>query len=497
MISQEQQKQLLSEFALKTPQKKESLQALWRLLKILLNNLNFDDVVFKVVNSILTELGYLNLGYRIVVLSLIDESSKSLRRIALSQTPEAERAKAVSTVPFEKIAIPLNAVDNYCVKVLYSRQPLYTSHWPDILSPPLTPEAALRNQEASGIKTSMVYPVFAQNKPIGSLIFSMIKEYSEVSEDEKDLLLGFTDLVGLAVQNSLLFTSLQNKGSQLNQANRRLKEIDQLKDDFVSIASHELRTPMTAVRSYAWMALHKSDVPLSDKLKKYLERTLVSTERLINLVNDMLNVSRIESGRLEIVPQVMDLQNLIGEVLVEIDAKAKEKNLHIDVTQTQIPKIFADPNKVHQVLLNLLGNSLKFTRDRGKIAISYLNDGYFVEVSISDDGVGIAKEDLVRLFKKFSRLDNSYVAASSTGGTGLGLFICKGLVELMKGKIWAKSDGENKGTTFVFSLPIATPQVLKEAEKYHYKPDGEAKLLEPVAIQAYPNEPMDVVLKSQ
>jgi signal transduction histidine kinase len=192
----------------------------------------------------------------------------------------------------------------------------------------------------------------------------------------------------------------------------------------------------------------------------------------------------------------MDLQNLVGEVMVEIDAKAKEKNLHVQVGTTPIPKVFADPNKVHQILLNLLGNALKFTKDSGTISISYFNDGYSVEVSIHDDGIRISSEDLPRLFKKSSRLDNSYVAASSTGGTGLGLFICKSLVEMMKGKIWAKSDGVNKGTTFVFSLPSATPQVLKEAEKYHYKPDGEARLLEPVAIQAYPNEPMDVILKA-
>lgn len=475
--------------SLKTPQKKESLQALWRLLKILLDNLNFDNVVYKVVNSILTELGYMNLGYKIVVLSLIDNEKGGLRRIALSQTDEAQKAKEVSTIPFEKIIIPLNATENICVKVLYTKQPSYTTDWKDILSPPLTPEAARTNQTHAAIKTSMVYPVFAQNKPIGSLIFSMTKDYSEVTEDEKDLLLGFTDLVGLAVQNSMLYTSLQNTDKKLKEANQKLAVLNKLKDDFVSIASHELRTPMTAIRSYAWMALHRSDVPLSDKLKKYLERTLVSTERLINLVNDMLNVSRIESGRIEIHPEPFDIQNLVGEVLVEIDAKAKEKNLHIESIKTEIPKIFADSNKVHQVLLNLLGNALKFTPAGGLIQISYFSDGHMVDISIKDNGVGISKDDVARLFQKFSRLDNTYIAASSTGGTGLGLYISKSLVELMKGKIIVKSDGPGKGATFTFSLPVTSPKLIEEAEQFHIKPYGGARLLEPVAIQAYPNEP--------
>ncbi len=161
-----------------------------------------------------------------------------------------------------------------------------------------------------------------------------------------------------------------------------------------------------------------------------------------------------------------------------------------------MPKVFADPNKFNQILLNLLGNSLKFVPQNGAISLTYFNDGNFVEISIQDNGVGISATDVPRLFRKFSRLDNSYIAASSTGGTGLGLYICKSLVELMKGKIWVKSDGENKGATFSFTLPVATPEVLQEAEKYHYKPEGGAKLLEPVAIQAFPNEPAETIFKS-
>ena len=139
------------------PQKKESLQSLWRLLKILMVNLDFENVVDKVVNSVLDELGYMNLGYRIIVLSLVDNKAGGLRRIALSQTHEAKQATSVSSIPFEKIVIPFSATSNYCVKVLIEKKPLVTQSWPDLLCPPLTPEAALTNQKAAGFKTSMVY----------------------------------------------------------------------------------------------------------------------------------------------------------------------------------------------------------------------------------------------------------------------------------------------------------------------------------------------------
>lgn len=464
------------------PQNLESLQALWKLLKIMLESLEFDDVVARIVNSILDELGYMKLGYRIIVLSLVDKNANGLRRIALSQTPEAARAVAASTIPFEKIVIPFTASDNLGIKCLVDGRPYVTKYWPDLLTPPLTPEAALTNQRAAGIKTSMVYPVIVQNKPIGTLIFSMVKEYEEVTEEEKELLRGFTDLVGYTVQNSMLYTQFHDTSKQLAQANQRLKELDKLKDDFVSVASHELRTPMTVIKSYLWMALNRSDVKLSDKMKKYIDRAYVSTERLINLVNDMLNVSRIESGRIEIRPSVFSLQALMEETISEITPKADEKAIKIFIAKSPLPEVFADSDKVHQVLLNLFGNALKFTPSQGSIIASFSSDGQMVEASIKDSGVGISKEDISRLFQKFGRLDNSYVAAATSGGTGLGLFICKSLVELMKGKIWVESEGVGKGTKFTFSLPVATQKIIREAKNYTQKPSGEVKHLEPVAI---------------
>ncbi len=468
--------------AARIPKKKESLESLWRLTKILMENLEFESVVDKVVNSLLVELGYLKSGYRIVVLSLLDKEAGGLRRIALSQTEEARKATSVSTIPFEKIVIPFSATNNLGIKVLTTGQPEVTTYWPELLSPPLSPEAALTNQKSDGIETSMVYPVFSHGKPIGTLIFSMVKQYNEVTDEEKDLLSGFTDLIGLAVENSMLFTTLRETTKKLEDANLKLQDMDKLKDEFVSVASHELRTPMTAIRSYVWMSLHRSDIPLSQNLKRYLYRTLISTERLINLVNDMLNISRIESGRIEIAPSSFDIVNLIKEIMEEVKAKADEKRLQLILMEHSLPLVFADPDKVHQVLLNLLGNSIKFCSPGGIITIDFFTDEKQVEVSIKDNGPGIVKEDLGKLFHKFGRLDSSYVSISTSGGTGLGLYISKRLVDLMHGKIWAASEGKGMGATFNFSLPVATQEILSHIDSFRVKPTGEAKELEPVVI---------------
>lgn len=339
-----------------------------------------------------------------------------------------------------------------------------------------------------------VYKVLSVKGEIVGLLILGDKASGEIYSDEDLRILNIlAPEVSVAIQNAksydkikkfnvTLTQEVQKATADLRVANEKLKELDKLKDDFVSVASHELRTPMTAIKSYSWMALNRPDIKLSDKMKKYLSRTLISTDRLINLVNDMLNISRIESGRVEVTPKPFDIKELVNDVLAEVSAKAAEKNLYLQVLNSQIPEVFADPDKVHQVLLNLVGNALKFTPQGGSITISFLSDGQMVETIVKDSGVGISRDDLSALFKKFGRLDNSYVAAATSGGTGLGLYISKILVDIMKGKIWASSEGVGKGSTFAFSLPIASQKVMANANQYATKVQGEAKALEPVAI---------------
>ncbi len=340
---------------------------------------------------------------------------------------------------------------------------------------------------------NLVTPLTAEGKYIGILALGEKQSGELYSSEDVKVVEILAPEAAVAIQNAKAYEEIErfnitlkeevNKATaDLKVANTRLKELDKLKDDFVSITSHELRTPMTAIKSYLWMALKRPDIELSEKMTKYIYRSYISTERLINLVNDMLNVSRIEAGRIEIKPVVFDIQALAGDTASEVTAKAAERKVIVNVASSHVPQVFADQDKVHEVLLNLVGNSLKFTPEGGKIDISFFTDGKVVETSVKDSGVGISPDDLSRLFKKFERLDNSYIAAATSGGTGLGLYISKSLVELMGGKIWARSEGVSKGATFTFSLPVATREVLAQAEKFTKKPVGEAKGLEPVAI---------------
>jgi len=333
------------------------------------------------------------------------------------------------------------------------------------------------------IKSLLILPIQHQTQLAGVLILASSKQADQIDREEIEFGEMITRLIDLAFRLQDTESSLIKITQQVYEMNAKLHQVDKLKDDFVSVASHELRTPMTAIRSYAWMALHKSDVPLSDKLERYLVRVLMSTERLINLVNDMLNISRIESGKIEINPEPVDLVELAKDIVDEVYySKSTEKNIHFYILDKPIPKAIADPEKLREVLLNLVGNSLKFTPDEGKIIFDFFSDGLTVEVSVKDNGVGISKEDLGRLFQKFSRLDSSYVATASSGGTGLGLFISKSLIELMHGRIWVSSEGLGKGATVTVALPVASKERIEHISEYATHAQGEVKQLETVAI---------------
>lgn len=341
---------------------------------------------------------------------------------------------------------------------------------------------------------SLILPLVAQKQLLGIVILGSKKSGDSFTVQDIDLLTTAMSQFSNALANAISYAKIKRFNitlgeevskatTDLKYANDRLKDLDKLKDDFVSVASHELRTPMTAIKSYAWMALHKSDVSLSQRLEKYLVRILMSTERLINLVNELLNISRIESGRIEINPESVDMISLCKDIADEVYySKSAEKNMQIALLEQKIPRVFADPEKLREVFLNIMGNAVKFSPNGGKITISFFTDGKTLETSVSDEGPGISREDLGKLFQKFSRLDSTYTAAATTGGTGLGLYIAKSLINLMHGRIWASSEGLGKGAKFSFSLPVANEEALKHAKDFEIKAQGEAKPLEPVAI---------------
>ncbi len=428
---------------------KKAILAAQKINKIILGDLNLEAVAQKIADYIPNELKFAT-----GVLALYDKERKVLRRIAASHTEEAEKAIQSLRVPFTQIEIDINDPNNLMARSLREKKPFTTTRVYDVLCPVLSEEEAAKIQSIMKTRTTLIYPLYMENEPIGVFVASTPKKESAINSYEYTIFQMFVDGSSIALQHALLYHSLSSATHQLEEANAQLQKLDQLKDEFVSLASHELRTPMTAIKSYLWMALAGRGGPLTDKQYYYLERAYNSSDRLIKLVNDMLNISRIESGRIALNLEQVDIEKLTHEVYEEVLPRAEELGLSIIISHgINIPTVIADATKIKEVLINLIGNSLKFTPRGGSININFTSDGKFVTVNISDNGIGIASEDMPKLFQKFGILPGSYtVNKNATVGTGLGLYICKSIVQMHGGKISAFSEGIGKGATFSFTL---------------------------------------------
>lgn len=380
---------------------------------------------------------------------LILDKDNSLVRVAISDTPSIRQAETAVNIFLKGTKISMNNDQNFVVKSIKERRLLTAHEFADVLSPDVTRENAKIMEGIIGIKSTLIYPILVRGGVIGAMVISISQSEDAVNPYEKDLIDRLAGVIGIAIDNALLYQKIQ-------EANQKLKELDKLKDEFVSLASHELRTPMTAIKSYLWMALAGKGGVLSEKQKYYLERSYNATDRLIKLVNDMLNVSRIESGRISIDIKPLDLPKVIIDVITEVTPRAQEFGLQVTYTPNPLPQVLADTDKLKEILINLIGNSLKFTPPGGQVNVVASQNNNIVVVEVRDNGKGIKAEDLPKLFQKFATIGTAYLTKQNTQGTGLGLYISKSLVEKQGGRMWLHSDGENKGTSFYFSLPIAT-----------------------------------------
>lgn len=231
------------------------------------------------------------------------------------------------------------------------------------------------------------------------------------------------------------------------------QELEKLKLDFVSIAAHELRTPITSIRGYLSVFMKENRGKLSDEQLMFLDRVGFATEQLTALIENILNVTRIEKGTFTLSKQSIDWVALVKKVIMELEMKAQEKKVEIVFIEPQqpFPYLSVDTLRITEVLSNLISNGINYTPSGGKITVSLEQKGVEIITHVQDNGKGISKEALPHLFTKFFRVKNKM--EQGTKGTGLGLYISKSIVEIHGGKIWAESE-EGKGSIFSFSLPI-------------------------------------------
>jgi GAF domain-containing protein/anti-sigma regulatory factor (Ser/Thr protein kinase) len=312
---------------------------------------------------------------------------------------------------------------------------------PDLLEEPSSPivDIVIR----AGYRAILVVPLLRPGEIVGTLVVRR-KEPGEFSKSTIDLLETFADQSVLAIQNARLFREIEEKGRELETASKH-------KSQFLANMSHELRTPLNAILGYTELILDSIYGEPTDKIRAVLERLQANGKHLLGLINDVLDLSKIEAGQLTLSLDDYSMKDVVYGVVSAVEPLAAEKRLAFKAeVAADLPAGRGDERRLSQVLLNLIGNAIKFT-DKGEVAIrAEATNGAFT-VAVCDTGPGISAADQAKIFEEFQQADSSITRKK--GGTGLGLSIAKRIIEMHGGRIWVESE-PGKGSTFYFSLPV-------------------------------------------
>ncbi len=420
-------------------ERNKNLQTLQKISDIVLNAGDMQTMVQQILNELPKQLDSCIGG----LLNVIRDGK--LTAYSFSESSFSEKTYTlVNELSADSLSIKAGV--NKLHDAVITKKVTDSSDLADFISPPISRTVALTLQKAIGAKHMEAFPLYAGGVPFGALLFVFSATRDEIHGKNFEIAKSIADEMSLAIQRAEAF-------QQLKDANEYLSQLDKMKDEFISMASHELNTPLAAIEGYLSMILDEHmGGKIDAKTKEYLSRAYDSSKRLAELVLDLLNVSRVEQGRLKMKYSQVNLADLAESVIHELQIKADAKKIYLklDADKAKLPTTWCDPDRIREVFVNLTGNAIKFT-EKGGVTIKIVpGEEKSIRASVTDTGRGIAKDDQKKLFQKFSQIHRE---VDEHQGTGLGLYISKNFVELHKGQLSVESDA-GKGATFTFDLPI-------------------------------------------
>ncbi len=423
------------------------LVALQDLTSLITHSLDYKKVTQEIVDGIAKKLGYIG-----GILMLFDKRTGVTWAEAVTET-------ALTKMAFKLLPIPISsfrgniADPDLASQAMRSGHVTESSNLADFLNPPIPTAICRAMQAMTHIKHIVAVPIVSEDEIIGCIVYTIGKEKKDISNSEEAMMKALANQAGIVIHNLHLFEQIEKANNELGAANDHLRVLDEAKSEFISIASHQLRTPMTGIMGYLSMLVGGDFGKLDPSIGKILENILGASKRMIRLINIFLNISKIEAGSFEIVKKPTQIEDIVETEFVELAKLAKDKGLTLifDKPKQQLALISLDRDKLSDVIQNLIDNAIKYT-DRGSVTVRTEIFGSELIVRVADTGRGIPKDQVDKLFNKFVRGDG--IARIHPDGSGLGLFIAKKIVESHGGRIWVESEGEGKGSTFAFAIPV-------------------------------------------
>jgi len=300
------------------------------------------------------------------------------------------------------------------------------------------------------IKSLHVVKLVARQRLVGLLVAGFYSEVEAITPKDTELLERLGEPIGVALDNRLLFEENRRVLVQLRHSNKRLKELDETKDDFISMASHQLRTPLTSVKGYLSLVLDGDAGDITPSQRQLLAQAFASSQRMVYLISDLLNVSRLKTGKFIIDPSPINLADVITGEVEQLQETAKSRSIKLTYRKpAKFPVLMFDETKIRQVIMNFMDNAIYYTPPKGNIQVELIDKPTSIELRVVDDGIGVPKSERAHLFTKFYRAGNARKARPD--GTGLGLFMAKKVIVAQGGAVIFESQ-EGQGSTFGFSF---------------------------------------------
>jgi signal transduction histidine kinase len=440
------------------------LLALNRIGSTIRKAMNLQLVIDQVLKGVIQ-----GLGFDVCFLALLSRKHDRVEFYVPRGHPLTMRMTQLLGQSLSEFHLPLAERENSAYQAILKNRVIIRSDMVELtkgLLPSISEHRTRDLQNELGFKKFVITPLVAERKVVGALIGASRKTY--VEDAVVDTLDNFANQAALAIESAQLFEELELKNLQLEQANK-------IKSDFLAIMSHELRTPLTAIIGYSEILLESVLGDLNREQRDSLTEVLKNAENLLQLINSVLDLAKVEAGKMDLAVETFQVCDVVADVQQTVaPLMAKKKQFFKTDIPSDLPLITADPRKLRQILLNLIGNAIKFTPERGEITVSgrYYADPSelasefqldashqqpLFRIAVSDSGIGIKKEHLESIFQTFQQVDSTFTRKYQ--GTGLGLALTRQLVELHGGVIAVTSEF-GRGSEFKFTLPVNSAELV-------------------------------------